>query len=388
MELINNDQFTGGYFNILYKNNIDNFDEFIILSNLMKEKTSTNIISNTKILNNTSKFLINIKNITNNKLKFLKKQMIKSRDLKIIYMKITKDFSSNYKKNIKIFSNLTNNLQEININNETQIILKYHYLTNNIKTFINNSHVQEYNYKRKTITFPNSIELMQFEESSFILPYKTKYLSCFKISFLKNRTNNLKFLNTVAVNVNKYQNNKKYDFNNLSVLNISKDHHGMKNTIGYNSTTVITNIDNFDFKNTTKNIIFFCFLFGHKQPEIKLKYNINSLCLVNTDEYNRRTDFNLKFVNSVNKCIFFELINFNLSKNDLDSIGCFSKITSIINNPNKNKVGFVNCSDGMYFTESFFIEHNKILCKSQHHNKTTINSNLLIYKQILSEYVK
>lgn len=121
------------------------------------------------------------------------------------------------------------------------------------------------------------------------MPYKTKYLYCHEIGFVKNRIPNLHYLicySSISHNsYSKYGNIKsnKYDFYNVIVASIKPNCNYNKTHIKFNSKTIITNnnyLNIFD----TKNII------------LKFHCNtINSICIVNKpsslySEFNKNID--------------------------------------------------------------------------------------------------
>lgn len=143
-------------------------------------------------------------------------------NLKISYYfkKLTK-ISIKIKKNDKIFDNIDNNIESIQILGWSHMTInKCHYLPNNLK-FLILCNLIEFQGNNK-IVLPNSIVALNITANNYILPYKTKYLvsNAFLINIKKT---NIKYLCGDIASIQKYYDSvkKKIKYvNKLKILHV------------------------------------------------------------------------------------------------------------------------------------------------------------------------
>ena len=377
MDILNNESFLQSDFNILFKNNIKYFNEFIILSKkINKTKLTSHPFNNYKINNNTL-----YARIQTNYFKYSKLTQFKCLSKKVnnIFIIIIVDHTTALINITKLIYNLPNHNYELSIDSTSNALLKFDYLSNSTRFLCLKKSIRrnEKSQKIKNIAFPNSIECLSYEfHENFILPYKTKFLSCSQISLLKNRTNNLKFLNTVGCNINyKHKHREKYSFNNLQVVSYKNsnnqnyyDNYNESNNISYDTETLITyKLCNSCISQKTKNIIYL----GDKiKSNIKLPNKMNSICLINSNYMQQ--SFNINLLQSV-KVNFLELIKYEFQKSHLDEFQKYVKIISA-----RGNIYFISCSQTKY---------SNILYDSIDFNRKTITSNIIMFKKNISEYI-
>mgnify|MGYP003383850790 CR=1 FL=1 len=381
MDILQNELFLQSDFNILFKNNVEYFNDFVILSRKMNKttSTSTSTLFDNKIINKTLYFKIKIGKhyLSKSKSKIFKKL---TRSVNCIFIEINKNEFPILKDNTKLFYNLTNNTHELNIYNTCNIIFKYNYLPSCLKSMaLTSSNKSTTKLKNKNVTFPNSIESLHYDfQENFILPYNTKFLDCKDIFLLKNRTHNLKFLNTKSHKINyNYKSPEKYAFYNLQILCFNNflnryyrnSNVNNTNNIYYDPKTLVTNqLCNNCITNRTKNIIN---LGESPGSNINLPAKMNSLCLISTDY--RNTSFNIKLINRT-QVNFIELIKYEFQSSYLDKIQKYAKIVSVPQN-------------GVYFIVRDQKKYSNIEYDSTHFNRNTITSNIPLFKKNISEYI-